>query len=148
MEKGFTLIELIVVIGIICILSGIILFSVTQYINKGKDSNIYGNLAVLVPAGEVYYNANSYSYSGFCDPSQNSVIKNSYSQMPQNPAGYCLNSLTPGVCCYVNSDGSAWVACAKEFTAPRDVFCVDSRGMREEITNGNCTDLANTYKCP
>ena len=35
--EGFTLIELIVTIAIISILSVIILYSVTQYIGKGKD---------------------------------------------------------------------------------------------------------------
>ena len=64
-NKGFTLIELIIVIVIIAILSAVILFSITQYINKGKDSNISANLAVLIPAGEVYYNSYNSTYKDF-----------------------------------------------------------------------------------
>lgn len=143
-EKAFTLIELIVVITIMVVLSGIILFSVTQYISRGKDSNISGNLSVLVPAGEVYYNAeniaNGDGYTGFCDPNQNSVIKNSLAQIPQNPAGDCLGSLTPGICCYVNYDGNSWAACAREFTDSANAYCVDSRGVKKEIPNSSCTN--------
>jgi len=36
MKKGFTIIELIVVIAIIAVLAGIVLVGVTQYINKSK----------------------------------------------------------------------------------------------------------------
>jgi prepilin-type N-terminal cleavage/methylation domain-containing protein len=161
-SKAFTLIELIVVIAIIAVLSGIILFSVTQYISKGKDSNIAGNLVVLIPAGEVYYNVNSNSYKGFCDPTQSSgsVFKNAISQMPQNKNGYCYGgnqndpttwtsaSNPAGICCYINSDGNSWAACAREFTSPADVYCVDSRGMKEYISNSNCTSIANAFRCP
>jgi len=152
MEKGFTLIELVVVISIIALLTAIILFSIAQYINRGKDSNIAGNLAILVPAGEVYYNSNDNSYEGFCNPSQNSVIKNTYDQLPENPAGNCQNSFTPGLCCYEATPYyDAWAACARELSdAGAMAYCVDSRGMKKEITNDQCSNLANAspMQCP
>lgn len=147
---GFTLIELIVAITVIAILFGIILLGITNYINKGKDSNISGNLAVLIPAGEVYYNAENISngdgYTGFCDPNQNSVIKNIIPQMPQNPAGDCLGSLTPGICCKVSYDGNSWAACTREFTDSSMAYCVDSRSVKEEIPNGSC--INTIVSCP
>ena len=153
MKKGFTLIELVVVIAVMAVLSGIILFSVTQYINRGKDSNVSGNLAVLIPAGEVYYNANGNSYAGFCDVSD-SVMSNAVSQMPKNSSYLgCYASLMPysgdisrgnpaGLCCHVASDGNSWYACAPEFTNPTEAYCVDSRGMKKEFDNSYniCSD--------
>ena len=46
-KKGFTIIELIVVIAIIAVLAGIVLVNVTQYINKGKDAAIQTSLGGL-----------------------------------------------------------------------------------------------------
>lgn len=149
MNKGFTLIELLVVIAIIGVLSGIVLFSITQYINRGKDSNIAGNLAILVPAGEVYYNSKGGSYSGFCDPDKNSVIKNAILQMPLNPSGNCYDGLNnpAGLCCNVDSiTENKWAACAREFTDAGSAYCVDSRGVKKEIDNSNCTN--NITQCP
>jgi len=142
---GFTLIELIVAIAIIATLSGIILFSVSQYINKGKDSNIAGNLAVLIPAGEVFYNGNGDSYEGFCDPNKNSVIKNALAQIPKVEDLICLEGLTPGICCNVAPTNDAWAACAAEFTNNK-AFCVDSRGVKEIIEKDECTNLIT--ECP
>ena len=148
-NRGFTLIELIVVIAIIAALSGIILFSVTQYINKGKDSNISGNLVVLIPAGEVFYNVGN-TYDGFCDPGQNSVIKNALSQMPPRQDGSCSSTTDnpDGVCCTSSAD--AWAACAKEFTncssTSCSAYCVDSRGVKKEIDSGLCA--AGLTQCP
>jgi prepilin-type N-terminal cleavage/methylation domain-containing protein len=148
--RGFTLVELVIAIAIIGVLSGIVLFAITQYINQGKDASIASNLAVLIPAGEVYYNGNNSSYSGFCDPNTNSVIKNAILQMPQNPASGCYNSdVNPsawtsvsnpaGVCCYVNSNGNSWAALARKFSGSSGdnfiAYCVDSRGVKEETDN-------------
>jgi prepilin-type N-terminal cleavage/methylation domain-containing protein len=144
-NKGFTLIELIVVIAVIGVLSAIILFSVTQYINRGKDSNIAASLVVLIPAGEVYYNSAS-AYSGFCS---SDAFKNTLSQMPtQSSDAPCYNSTTnpAGVCCDVASDGQSWAACAREFTNNSKAFCVDSRGIKREIQNSLCTNFIS--QCP
>jgi prepilin-type N-terminal cleavage/methylation domain-containing protein len=167
MNKGFTLIELIVVIAIIAVLSGVILFSITQYISKGKDSNVSGNLAVLVPAGEVFYNGNGNSYQGFCDPSTpngNSIIRNAIQQMPQNSASSCYcdpktfcpspstwtsTSNPAGVCCSTTGQTNnyqAWAACAREFTNSSLAYCVDSRGVKKEIDNNFCK--SSLTQCP
>jgi prepilin-type N-terminal cleavage/methylation domain-containing protein len=144
-SKGFTLIELVVTITIIAVLSGIVLFGVTQYINKGKDASISGNLVVLIPAGEVYYNGHNGSYAGFCSTN---VVANAKNQMPKNTVGKCYSvSNISGVCCNdVTPNNDAWAACATEFTNSSNAYCVDSRGVKKEISNSSCSNLIT--QCP
>lgn len=144
MKQGFTLIELVVVIAIIAVLSGIILFSINVYVNKGKDSNIAGNLAVLVPAGEVWYNMNS-SYSGFCS---SAVAANAISQMPENPDGACYDEEDnkAGLCCAVSGTYDSWAACANLFSDTESAYCVDSRGVKKEIPASSCASAITA--CP
>lgn len=164
-QKGFSLIELLVVIAIISILSGIILFSTRQYINNGKDSNISGGLSTLIPGGEVWYNAESASYgdgyNGFCNPVQNSAIRNIIAQMPVNPGSqtgcynYNLDQTTwtntsnpAGLCCKVEPNNyQSWVACVQRFGNSQMAYCVDSRGVRKEIPVSQCTGSMTTYHC-
>ena len=141
MNKGFTLIELVVVIAITAVLSGVILFTVTQYINKGKDSNLYGNLAILIPAGEVFYNGNGNSYEGFCSPTSNSVLDNVQKQIPVSSIPDCEGDATPGICCAVDLvSHNSWAVCAQEFADNTKAYCVDNRGMKEDIKNTYCVD--------
>lgn len=139
-EKAFTLIELMVVVAVAAILSGVVMFSAVQYINKGKDSNIKGNLITLIPAGEVWYNANGSSYEGFCSPAANSLMKNIISQLPQNSNGSCYSDdNVAGLCCGGNAPYyTSWAACANEFANAEKAFCVDSRGVRQEIDVSQC----------
>lgn len=129
MNKGFTLMEIVVVIGIIVILSAIILFSISFYINKGKDANIKGNLAVLVPAGEVWYNMGN-TYNDFCE---SDVVDNAKAQMSSDVNVYC------------DDDSDEWAACAQLFFNSDYAYCVDSRGVKKEI-NYSCTSAIT--QCP
>jgi len=140
---GFTIIELLVVVAIVAVLSSIIMFSVQQYANKAKDSNVAGNLAVLIPAGETYYGINNNSYDGFCDVSLSTVVKNAISQMPVNITNIsCYNGSTnqAGLCCRVAEDGQSWAACAKLFSNTTLAYCVDSRGIKKQISSSLCTN--------
>lgn len=130
-QKGFTFIELMVVIAIIGILSSIIMFSANQYINRGKDSNVAGNLAVLVPAGEAFYNVDN-TYTGFCE---SDAVKNAFNQISK-PNTLSVCSTDPnhaGLCCNIGPDGISWAACAQQFTDPDKAYCVDSRGIKKQI---------------
>jgi len=135
---GFTFIELLVAVAIIAVLSSIILFTIIQYIDRGKDANIKGNLAVLVSSGEVYYNANQRvngtGYSGYCD---SSVVETAKNEIPKH-------SGSVGIYC---SDGeSEWAACAQLFVDDGYAFCVDSRGVKKEIDNSQC--VSGLAQCP
>lgn len=135
-NKGFTLIELLVVIAIIAILSSIVLFSVTQYINTSKDASISGNLATLIPAGEVWYNINGDKYTDFCT---SDVAKKAFLQIPPLSSSHCT-----GPCCEETSD--KWAACAQEFRNNTKAYCVDSRGVQKEICNSSC--ISTITICP
>lgn len=142
-KNGFTIIELIVSITIVAFLSSIVLFSISKYINSGKDATIRANLAVLIPAAETFYGTSSQEglgYSGFCETS---VVSNIISQLPVSP----LSSLCPdALCCHVLDGGSAWAACIREYTDQDKAFCVDSRGVRKDISISDC--ISFTWQCP
>ena len=137
-KKGFTLVELMVVVTLIVILSSILLFTVSYYINRSKDSNIMGNLSILTAAGEVYYTGpgrNSYGIGeeNFCN---SNVVDNAFSQIP--PLSYHF--------CKVNDSGDKWAACAHLFVDKEKAFCVDSRGVKEDIDEDDCN--IDIIECP
>ena len=57
-SKGFTLIELMVVIVILGILSAVIAPRIPQFVNKAKDGRTKGNLATLRSTLNIYYSDN------------------------------------------------------------------------------------------
>src|SRR3989344_1172269 len=65
-SKGFTIIELLVVIAIIAVLAAIVLVNVTQYIAKGKNSAIQGDMSTILTNAAVFYDQQTTAtYVGF-----------------------------------------------------------------------------------
>src|SRR3989344_6695542 len=128
-SKGFTIIELLVVVAIIAVLASIVLVNVTGYINTGKNAAIKGNLSTVLTNGAVYYDTNS-SYSGFC-ASNNFLAPSS-----------AITSAGGTAICNANTGGTAntaWCACSTMKVTSAEptnsTFCVDSTGYKKVTQN-------------
>ena len=113
-QKGFTIIELIVVIAIIAVLAGIVLVNVTSYINKGKDAAAQGNLATLLTNGAVYFD-NFSNYTLFQGNALFSTVN-----VALNTAGYTVT---------YSNNAEAWCA-SIPLKINANNFCVDSTGKK------------------
>jgi prepilin-type N-terminal cleavage/methylation domain-containing protein len=145
-QKGFTIIELIVVIAIIAVLAAIVLVNVTSYINKSKNAAVKGNMATILTNSAVYFDTNPASTgSQFgTDP---------LSKVPGVAAAAADNG---GVAITFNGSAVAsaqnWCACAPLFTTTADLsgstFCVDSTGAKKETTTACATECSSSvFSC-
>lgn len=155
-KSGFTLIELIVSVFIIAVLSTIILVSITQYINKGKDADVSALLSTLIPAGETFYSSHGDTYvdtvnsQDFCTSSDAIAIFKKIPIPPGRSGNVCDNEHF-GSGCDEPAGGDRWMACAQKLTDPTKAFCVDSRGVKGEISFSDCKAcnyLSLNFSCP
>lgn len=135
-QKGFTIIELIVVIAIIAILAAIVLVNVTQYINKGRDAAIKGNMATLLTNAAVYFDDNPSNYGD--DYIASSDFATVETTVESNNIGGTITSA-----------GSAttqdWCASSPEKVDSTIKYCVDNTGAKKESATAVCS--ATTFVC-
>jgi len=130
-SKGFTIIELIVVIAIIAVLAAIVLVNVTQYIAKGKDSSIKGNMSSMATIAAAYFDdpLHTSSFTGLAsDPAFNAGV------IAIEGANGTNNVTT-------NVISSAW--CVQTKMNDSTNWCVDYSGYKGttnncDATNANC----------
>ena len=139
-SKGFTIIELIVVIAIIAVLAAIVLVNVTQYIAKGKDAAIKGNMSSMVTIGASWYDSHTSSYAN---------IDNSTSGDSAFVAGIAAvedaNGGANDVTEFVGTDNKTF--CVQTTLNDGSTWCVDSTGYKGgtlagcDTGNATCSGL-------
>ena len=141
-KKGFTIIELIVVIAIIAVLAAIVLVNVTQYINKGKNSAIQGNMTSLLTNAAVYFDANPGKYgSDFIGDTSIGCGLNS-------PIKLAVLAVQGNIACAGSATTQDWCGTSKTLAVgatAASTFCVDSTGYKGVLGSGKCT--GTTYTC-
>ena len=122
-QKGFTIIELIVVIAIIAILASIVLVNVTQYINKAKDAAIKSDMSnIAVGMATCGASANG-SYTG-CDSNTSYVQANLKTDIANQYASSAFTAT-------YSSPATAYSAYVK--LNDGSYVCIDSTGQTTNV---------------
>lgn len=131
-SKGFTIVELVVVIAIIGILAAVVLINVTGYIKKANDAAIKSNMTTMITNAVTFYFSSNSSFSGLCADTTYG-FKTAYD---------AVKGIQSGATCYVKADNSTWCSCAKLLSPSTPTYyCVDGNGKRGE-TGTDCTGVA------
>ncbi len=122
-NKGFTLIEMLVVIAMIGLLSAVVLVALGPSRNKAKDTRIISDIQQIRSVAETRYNptTNTYAITAVtaCNADSGSTdINTALKDIDTNNGSACTINLT------ANSNGYA--VSAK--TASGNNYCVDSTG--------------------
>lgn len=148
-SKGFTIIELLVVVAIIAVLAAIVLVNVTGYINQGKNAAIKGNMSSMLTNGAVFYDTNG-NYGGF----DTNAVYTAPAAAAQAANGgtaltYGCRYLVGGTGCTNAAADSptAWcsVSPVKAVSGSSNtLFCVDSTGAKIDYTSGTAASHCST----
>ena len=120
--KGFTIIELIVVVAIIAVLAAIVSINVVSYLNKGKNAAIKENLSTaqtimvaMIDSGTTFANA--------CTVTTTELYK------AYTAATTAAGTATGSTCVTTGTVGGTGCVCVK-LLAETNNFCVDSVGNK------------------
>jgi general secretion pathway protein G len=117
-NKGFTLIEMLVVIAVVGILSATVLTALGPARNKGRDTRIRSNISQIAAVAEAKFNGNQYPASSDSDIS--ALISDT-------------NKYNGGSGATYNATGASFAAWSP--LASGGYFCVDSTGNKVDLQN-------------
>lgn len=128
-KKGFTLIELMVVIAIIGILVGIIIVSLNKSTDQAKDAKVRSAMGQLRSVAQIYYNNHEYKFSGLASDSEILAIE---SEIKKNGGTF-----------EIKAGEEAWAAMTD--TPTGRCLCVDSTGAVVDKASGCSIDDAEYF---
>ena len=136
--RSFTLIEILMVIGIIGILLSILIMSSVSAKNKTKDVAIKNIMNEPLTAFSIeYYLSHNSNYGAFCNQPEVidflSQINSADTECNTNEQDtYPVSK----ICCHHNAN--IWVVCAQLYSSSNKTWCSDSAGARKEIDIDTC----------
>ena len=135
-QKGFTLIELVVVVAIIVVLATIVASNIVVYIKKSGDAKIRASMDSIYTTSTVYFESNGNYASLFANSKILSIMASI-----QTLSSY---SVTTGI----SADNKTWCACAQliGISTNANSYCVDSTGFRKE-NSAYCSGRCNASSC-
>jgi prepilin-type N-terminal cleavage/methylation domain-containing protein len=104
-ERGFTLVEIVVVVIVLAILSAVAVSAYAGYRTRAHDAAAQENVYQIIPSIHAYF-VDYDSYTGMTIPG----LKSSYDSMI-DPALYSLGSVAPTdstYCIHSSSEGRTW----------------------------------------
>lgn len=149
LEKGFNLIELLIVISIIGILAGIIVPTLNSAKFKANDSKVRSQLTNLRAVTQSYYDSNDAQYSLADLPDSDCTsgtpntltddpkVSESLATMPVGTIKKCV--VTPG-----SHDSYAISASLSATGTTGDFWCIDNGGQSKLINITDATTIDQT----
>jgi prepilin-type N-terminal cleavage/methylation domain-containing protein len=125
-KKGFTLIELMVVIAIIAILATVVLVALQSARTAANDAKMKSSVAQLRSLAETHYAADQ-NYAGFVSDTETMLLT-----AQDNVSAYVGDSLTAG-------NDMLWCAIAK---LNEGWFCADNDSSPDDVDSETCTSAS------
>lgn len=140
-SRGFTLVELLVIIAIIGILSTIVIVSLSSVNSRGKDAAIQSNLDGVRTQAQLYYNdtggygsnAGLVNSTGDCTTGVAGTVFSDARVAKQVAAANFANG-GGSMVCNVAVLGAAYAVYAELSSSPGSYYCVDSNGVGIKTT--------------
>ena len=155
-KKGFTLLELLVVVAIIAIITSVILVSLGDSKNKGADASVKSNLGTIRSQSEIFYSNNdnkflpagsstfsiatcpAYNASGTDMLSKDKVISDAIAE--------AVKRGTNGSSCY--NSNIAWAVAVGLKSSATASWCVDSGGNSKQVSSAPASAInGTTFSC-
>ncbi len=155
-KKGFTLVEILVVIAIIDLLATIIMISLSGVGEKGNNARRIEDIRSLHTALiSYYYNETPYHFPNAADSMlDSSELASSYIiEIPEDPDpldnGYFYEAFQrdgSSACTTAGNNCKQFILCADlEPAGDSQVFCCDKDGCVDNVATGYCSTLS---ECP
>jgi prepilin-type N-terminal cleavage/methylation domain-containing protein len=137
-QRGFTLIEILIVISIIGILASIVLVNLGGFRAKGRDARRIADLKTLQNTLELYYSSNNKYPTALSDILTAGI---GVTKLPKDPKtnsdyGYCVTNAGDSYLLGATLEGTNAVLDSDEDTVPNGYTCV---------TSVSCDDAAYGY---
>jgi len=124
--KGFTLIELMIVVAILAVLASIAIPKFTLMVEKSREGATKGNLGTLRAAISLYYGSNSGIWPTTLQTGESSYLSSYLSELPK--------VTVTGV--FIGSNAISPAGCLVTYTIPNSVPVASSSGWLYDSTMG------------